>query len=75
MLHVLNDCGLQNLEDIAPFTVAEAEKVFVNGRWVGIFHESDTALAIVATLKQLRRGQLIHGEVTPISLHDQSLNN
>lgn len=63
VLHVLKDCGMLTLEEIAPFTVARAHKIFLNGRWVGVFLDSATTLAIVATLKQLRRGQLIHGEV------------
>lgn len=68
VLHVLGDCGMQPLEDITPCTVSVAEKVFVNGRWVGVFYDHNAAVAIVATLKQLRRGQLIHGEVSLVAI-------
>lgn len=64
VLHILRDCGMQPLEEIALCRVSIAEKILVNGRWVGVFYDYDETEAIVATLKQLRRGQLIHGEVS-----------
>jgi hypothetical protein len=66
VLHVLGDCGMQPLEEIAPCRVSTAEKIFVNGRWVGVFYDFNEAVAIVNTLKGLRRGQLIHGEVNSL---------
>ncbi|KAG0566864.1 hypothetical protein KC19_7G093600 [Ceratodon purpureus] len=63
VLHVLGDCGMKSLEEINPCTISMAEKIFVNGRWVGIFYDHNEAVAIVNTLKNLRRGQFIHGEI------------
>lgn len=63
VLHVLSDCGMHSLEEITPLTISMAEKIFVNGRWVGIFYDYNATLAIVATLRQLRREQLLHGEI------------
>lgn len=64
VLLALRDNGMQPLEEVAPSRVFMAEKILVNGLWVGIFHDYDSAAAFIATLKQLRRGQLIHGEVS-----------
>lgn len=66
VLHVLGDCGMKPLEEIAPCAVSMAEKIFVNGRWVGVFYDLNEAVAIVNTLKNLRRGQFIHGEVSSL---------
>ena len=64
VLHVLGDCGMASLTEIASCRVSMAEKIFVNGRWVGVFYDCDEAVAIVNTLRNLRRGQFIHGEVS-----------
>lgn len=66
VLHVLRDCGMQSLEEVALCRVSMAEKILVNGRWVGVFYDYDATEALVATLKQLRRGQLIHEEVSSL---------
>ena len=43
---------MENLEEIAPSTIQEATKVFVNGCWVGIHRDPDQ---LITTLKKLRR--------------------
>ncbi|CAF0906522.1 unnamed protein product [Brachionus calyciflorus] len=52
ILEFLEEWSMENLEEIAPSTIHEATKVFVNGCWVGIHRDPDH---LVATLKKLRR--------------------
>lgn len=70
VLQVLNDFGMQNLEEISPCTVARAEKVFLNDTWVGILQ--DGSEATVHTLKQLRRAQLLNEQVG-LNQHQDSI--
>lgn len=52
ILEFLEEWSMENLDEIAPSTIHEATKVFVNGCWVGIHRDPDH---LVATLKKLRR--------------------
>lgn len=58
VVELLEECGLEGLEEVNPCAIAGATKVFVNGSWVGV-HRSPSNL--ISTLKSLRRaGELSH---------------
>lgn len=64
ILEFLEEWSMENLEEIAPSTINEATKVFVNGCWVGIHRDPDQ---LTATLKKLRRDMdIIVSEVSII---------
>ena len=64
ILEFLEEWSMENLEEIAPSTIHEASKVFVNGCWVGIHRDPDQ---LIATLKKLRRDMdIIVSEVSII---------
>ncbi len=64
ILEFLEEWSMENLEEIAPSTIHEATKVFVNGCWVGIHREPDH---LILTLKKLRRDMdIIVSEVSII---------
>jgi DNA-directed RNA polymerase II subunit RPB2 len=64
ILEFLEEWSMENLEEIAPSTIQEATKIFVNGSWVGIHRDPDLLLA---TLQKLRRGMdIIVSEVSII---------
>uniref|UniRef100_T1K9Y6 DNA-directed RNA polymerase subunit beta n=2 Tax=Tetranychus urticae TaxID=32264 RepID=T1K9Y6_TETUR len=52
ILEFLEEWSMENLEETAPSTIADATKIFVNGCWVGIHREPDL---LMATLRKLRR--------------------
>uniref|UniRef100_A0A1I8H4T1 DNA-directed RNA polymerase subunit beta n=1 Tax=Macrostomum lignano TaxID=282301 RepID=A0A1I8H4T1_9PLAT len=58
----LEEWSMENLEEIAPSSIADATKIFVNGCWVGIHRNPDQ---LMTTLKRLRREMdIIVSEVT-----------
>ena len=64
ILEFLEEWSMENLEEIAPSTIHEASKVFVNGCWVGIHRDPDQ---LMSTLKKLRRDMdIIVSEVSII---------
>ncbi len=64
ILEFLEEWSMENLEEIAPSTIHEATKVFVNGCWVGIHRDPDH---LILTLKKLRRDMdIIVSEVSII---------
>jgi DNA-directed RNA polymerase II subunit RPB2 len=64
ILEFLEEWSMENLEEIAPSTIQEATKVFVNGCWVGIHRDPDH---LILTLKKLRRDMdIIVSEVSII---------
>lgn len=64
ILEFLEEWSMENLEEIAPSTINEATKVFVNGCWVGIHRDPDH---LITTLKKLRRDMdIIVSEVSII---------
>jgi len=60
IVELLEECGLEGLEEVSPSAISNTTKVFVNGSWVGV-HRSPEVL--VQTLKSLRRGQEISQEI------------
>jgi len=64
ILEFLEEWSMENLEEIAPSSIAEATKIFVNGCWVGIHREPEQ---LMSTLKKLRRQMdIINAEVSMI---------
>ena len=53
---------LENLEEIAPSSIADATKIFVNGCWVGIHRDPEQ---LMATLRKLRRQMEKDGVTRP----------
>lgn len=58
VIELLEECGLEGLEEVSPSAIAGATKVLVNGSWVGIHRSPDD---LMSTLKYLRRS----GELSP----------
>lgn len=52
VVELLEECGLEGLEEVSPLAIADAAKVFVNGSWVGV-HRAPSDL--ISTLRGLRR--------------------
>ncbi|XP_065317316.1 DNA-directed RNA polymerase II subunit RPB2-like isoform X2 [Gordionus sp. m RMFG-2023] len=52
ILEFLEEWSMENLEEIAPSSIADATKIFVNGCWVGIHKDPDQ---LMTTLRKLRR--------------------
>ena len=52
ILEFLEEWSMENLEEIAPSSIAEATKIFVNGAWVGIHRDPES---LMQTLRKLRR--------------------
>merc|ERR1719367_1872925 len=64
ILEFLEEWSMENLEEIAPSSIAEATKIFVNGCWVGIHREPEQ---LMSTLKKLRRQMdIINAEVSMV---------
>jgi len=64
ILEFLEEWSMENLEEIAPSSIADATKIFVNGCWVGIHRDPEQ---LMATLKKLRRQMdIINAEVSMI---------
>lgn len=61
VMEILREHGLQHLEEIIPSTLDRVDKVFVNGKWVGVTYE---AQAIVDLLRSLRRKGDLFEEVS-----------
>ncbi|KAE9548650.1 hypothetical protein FO519_008141 [Halicephalobus sp. NKZ332] len=52
ILEFLEEWSMENLEEVAPSTIADAAKIFVNGAWVGIHRDPEQ---LMKTLRKLRR--------------------
>jgi DNA-directed RNA polymerase II subunit RPB2 len=52
ILEFLEEWSMENLEEIAPSSIADATKIFVNGAWVGIHRDPEH---LMKTLRKLRR--------------------
>ncbi|KAH9385462.1 DNA-directed RNA polymerase II subunit RPB2 [Nematocida major] len=60
VIELLEECGLEGLEEVSPSAIAGATKVLVNGSWVGV-HRSPNDL--MSTLKYLRRSGELSSEI------------
>ncbi|GLJ17285.1 hypothetical protein SUGI_0299990 [Cryptomeria japonica] len=60
VLDALKQYGIIRVDQLSLSDSKDATKVFVNGEWVGIHHNSDS---LVKKLKDLRRKQRIHPQV------------
>jgi DNA-directed RNA polymerase II subunit RPB2 len=58
---LMNQLGVERLEEIDPQTIPLKTKIFINGDWIGVHRNSDF---IVTTLKNLRRRMHIPEEVS-----------
>ena len=62
ILEFLEEWATENLEEIAPASIANATKIFVNGCWVGIHRIPDQ---LMHTLRKLRRAMdIVASEVS-----------
>lgn len=61
ILTFLEEWAMENLEEITPSQIAEATKIFVNGAWVGVHHNTTS---LVNTLRTLRRCTDFSSEVS-----------
>lgn len=52
LVEFLDEWMMENLEEVAPASIPEATKIFLNGVWVGIHREPDD---LVETLRDMRR--------------------
>uniref|UniRef100_A0A7E4UL11 DNA-directed RNA polymerase subunit beta n=1 Tax=Panagrellus redivivus TaxID=6233 RepID=A0A7E4UL11_PANRE len=52
ILEFLEEWSMDNLEEVAPSSIADATKIFVNGAWVGVHRDPDL---LMSTLRKLRR--------------------
>ncbi|KAK0418556.1 hypothetical protein QR680_013636 [Steinernema hermaphroditum] len=65
ILEFLEEWSMENLEEVAPSSIGEATKIFVNGAWVGVHRDPDQ---LMQTLKKLRRQMdIIISEVSMVS--------
>lgn len=72
VLQILNEYGVQNLEETAPTYMPFATKVFVNGNWVGVIEDADE---MARTLRAHRRMGHIETEVSVVrDVADQELH-
>lgn len=60
VMAILLEHGMRYLEEIIPSTLDSVDKVFVNGKWVGILDQSQE---VVDVLRALRRKGAIFEEV------------
>lgn len=58
---MLQGCSMQNLQEISMNEIADATKIFVNGRWLGIHHEPND---LMIRLRQFRRKMSASSEVS-----------
>jgi len=64
ILEFLEEWSMENLEEIAPSSIADSTKIFVNGCWVGIHRDPEQ---LMTTLRKLRRQMdIINAEVSMI---------
>ncbi|TKR68631.1 hypothetical protein L596_024590 [Steinernema carpocapsae] len=52
ILEFLEEWSMENLEEVAPSSIKDATKIFVNGAWVGVHRDPEQ---LMLTLKKLRR--------------------
>lgn len=60
VIELLEECGLEGLEEVSPSAIAGATKVLVNGSWVGVHRSPDD---LMSTLKYLRRSGELSSEI------------
>ncbi|KAI5190271.1 DNA-directed RNA polymerase II subunit RPB2 [Nematocida minor] len=60
VIELLEECGLEGLEEVSPSAIAGATKVLVNGSWVGVHRSPDD---LMSTLKYLRRSGELSAEI------------
>ncbi|KAJ7297966.1 hypothetical protein O6H91_Y025100 [Diphasiastrum complanatum] len=60
ILEYLSEWGMQNLEEVSSSTLCKSDKIFLNGKWVGVHEEPE---CLVETLRKLRRSGHILSEV------------
>ncbi|KAI5134617.1 DNA-directed RNA polymerase II subunit RPB2 [Nematocida ausubeli] len=60
VVELLEECGLEGLEEVSPTAIAGATKVLVNGSWVGVHRSPDD---LIGTLKYLRRSGELSSEI------------
>ncbi|XP_033756468.1 LOW QUALITY PROTEIN: DNA-directed RNA polymerase II subunit RPB2-like [Pecten maximus] len=64
ILEFLEEWSMENLEEVAPSSIQDATKIFVNGCWVGIHRDAEH---LMNTLRKLRREMdIIVSEVSMI---------
>lgn len=64
ILEFLEEWSMENLEEVAPSSIQDATKIFVNGCWVGIHRDAEQ---LMSTLRKLRREMdIIVSEVSMI---------
>lgn len=64
ILEFLEEWSMENLEEVAPSSIQDATKIFVNGCWVGIHRDPEQ---LMNTLRKLRREMdIIVSEVSMI---------
>lgn len=56
VMEILREHGLQHLEEIIPSTLDRVDKVFVNGKWVGISYQAQELVDLLRSLR--RKGDL-----------------
>lgn len=61
IIEFLDECGIENLEEISSYQLKNSTKVFVNGVWVGIHEDPDY---LVNSLRILRRNLEIDKEIS-----------
>lgn len=58
---ILENYGTENLTAISPSDIYESTKVFVNGCWIGIHHDSEE---LITNIKEMRRNMMIPKEIS-----------
>ena len=66
ILEFLEEWSMENLEEIAPSAIADATKIFVNGCWVGIYHDPGQLMSV---LRDFRRSSDTAPEISLV--HDR----
>ncbi|KAI5170628.1 DNA-directed RNA polymerase II subunit RPB2 [Nematocida sp. LUAm3] len=56
LVEVLEECGLESLEEVSPSAISESTKIFVNGSWVGMHRNPEELIKILRSLR--RAGEL-----------------
>lgn len=64
VLEFLEEWCMENLEEVAPSTIQNATKIFVNGSWVGIHQKPEELMSALKTSR--RKADTISSEVSMI---------
>ena len=71
IMHLLDEWGMESLEDVSIANIRDSTKVFLNGVWVGVCREPDQ---LVQTVRKLRRSQEIASETAVVrDIRDREL--